>query len=64
VERPIPYNRNACLAATINKNKADDRLALELRNKFEQDAVLLRGTGPLPDKSTMSLSEAKESETL
>jgi hypothetical protein len=53
VERPIPYNRNACLAATINKNKADDRLALELRNKFEQDAVLLRG-----------LSEAKESETL
>jgi hypothetical protein len=47
-ERPIPYHRKARLAATINKNKADDRLALELRNKFGQDAVLLMGDWSAP----------------
>jgi hypothetical protein len=38
----------ACLAAIINKNNADDRLVLELRNKFGQDAVLLMGDSFAP----------------
>jgi hypothetical protein len=47
-ERPIPYHRKARLSATINKNKADDTLALELRNKFGHDAVLLMGDWSSP----------------
>jgi hypothetical protein len=43
----------------------DDSLALELKNKFGQDAVLLIGWLVCPPcKSTTSLSEAKESEML
>ena len=48
--RPVPYHRKARFTSVINKNKADDRLALELGNSFGRDAVLLAGDWSAPNQ--------------